>query len=516
MTIGKNTLTRRSFLAALSATLAAVASWRPAWAQRTLTTRVTFLLTNDIYLMGETALADGKARGGFARLAAAVKAERAKGGHVVFAHGGDTLSPSLMSGFDRGAHIITLTNMVPPDIFVSGNHEFDFGKATFLERMADAKFPLYAANLRIADGSVIPGHKDRAIVEFDGVRVGLTGLVYDRTPRVSSPENLRFANTIATAKAQTAKLREEGADFVVAVSHCDRGDALVLQTARAADLQLTGHTHDIYINFDGLNAIVESGYDGHYVTAVDVDITVRESNGERKMAWWPQFRMIDTATLTPDPDVAAAVAGLEADFSREMGAAIGKTAVELDSRNAAVRTGEAAIGNLFADAMRVSTGSDAAIINGGGVRANAIYPAGSEITRKDILAELPFNNRVVVIEISGRALKRSIENGLAQLPVAGGRFPQVSGIKAAYEVKRLSGSRVLSMQVAGRPLLETKMYRVAILDFLARGGDDYTLLRDAKRITPDNDAPLLATEVMNYIRRLGTVRTGIEGRLVSR
>src|SRR3954464_824476 len=76
------------------------------------TTKVTFLLVNDIYQMGDQEMADGKRRGGFARLAAIVKAERAKGGHVIFAHGGDTISPSLMSGVDRGASIIALTNMV--------------------------------------------------------------------------------------------------------------------------------------------------------------------------------------------------------------------------------------------------------------------------------------------------------------------------------------------------------------------------------------------------------------------
>ena len=69
------------------------------------TTRVTFILINDIYQMGDTLMPDGQRRGGFARLAAVVKAERAKGGHVIFAHGGDTLSPSLMSGIDqRRAH----------------------------------------------------------------------------------------------------------------------------------------------------------------------------------------------------------------------------------------------------------------------------------------------------------------------------------------------------------------------------------------------------------------------------
>src|SRR2546422_3277008 len=96
---------------------------------QTARTTVTFILVNDVYQMSAQAMADGRSRGGFARLAAVVKAERAKGGHVVFAHAGDTLSPSLMSGFDRGAHIISLTNMIRPDVFVPGNHEFDFGKA---------------------------------------------------------------------------------------------------------------------------------------------------------------------------------------------------------------------------------------------------------------------------------------------------------------------------------------------------------------------------------------------------
>ena len=73
--------------------------------------------------------------------------------------------------------------------------------------------------------------------------------------------------------------------------------------------------------------------------------------------------------MTPDPEVAAAVANYEAEFSREMDVPLGTTAVELDSRNATVRTREAAIGNLIADAMRASTKADVAITNGGGIRA---------------------------------------------------------------------------------------------------------------------------------------------------
>jgi hypothetical protein len=101
---------------ALSPSACALLYAGSAWAE---TARVTFLLVNDIYLIADQMMPDGKRRGGFARLAAVVKAERAKG-NVILAHAGDTLSPSLMSGLDRGAHILALTNLIAPDIFTPG------------------------------------------------------------------------------------------------------------------------------------------------------------------------------------------------------------------------------------------------------------------------------------------------------------------------------------------------------------------------------------------------------------
>ena len=92
-------------------------------------------------------------------------------------------------------------------------------------------------------------------------------------------------------------------------------------------------------------------------------------------------RKFDTETM---------VAGYEQELTRETDAPLATTAVELDSRNATVRTREAAIGNLFADAMRVGTYADAAILNGGGIRAGKTYEPGARISQGDILAELPF------------------------------------------------------------------------------------------------------------------------------
>ena len=173
---------------------------------RAETVKLTFLLTNDIYKVDNTS-----GRGGFARLNAVVKAERAKGGHVIYAHAGDLISPSLLSSLDQGAHTIALTNMAPPDIFTPGNHEFDFGEEVFLKRMGEARFPLFAANLRRADGTPLPGFKDMEIRDVGGLKVGLVGLTAEDSPVKSSPgEGLVFASTFDTATAKAAELRAAG------------------------------------------------------------------------------------------------------------------------------------------------------------------------------------------------------------------------------------------------------------------------------------------------------------------
>jgi 2',3'-cyclic-nucleotide 2'-phosphodiesterase (5'-nucleotidase family) len=509
-------LVTMSVIRVLSAAfLAAALLGSSAWAE---TARVTFVLVNDVYQAADQMTPDGRRRGGFARLAAIVKAERAKanaaGGRVILAHGGDTLSPSVLSGIDHGAHIVTLTNLVAPDIFVPGNHEFDFGKEIFLQRMAEASFPVYAANLRGPDGRQLRNFQDRSIVIVGGVRIGLSGAAYDKSAMVSDPKDLKFSPTIATLTEQAAALRREGADFVVAVAHATREQGYALLHDHAADLVLTGHTHDLLVNYDGIGALVESSYDARYVTAIDVTIGVKEADGRRVTTWWPEFRVIDSATVTPDPEVAALVARLEQGLDRELDVPIATTAVELDSRVATVRTQETAIGNLIADAMRSSGNADAAMTNAGGIRGGRIYAPGASITRRDILGELPFGNRVVTIETSGGDLRRALENGLSRLPNGSGRFPQVSGLSLQADVSRPAGHRVTSVRIGDAPLDERKTYRLAVNDFMARGGDDYEVFAAAKPLLPIADSPLLTEEVIEHIRQLGTVRSTVEGRIV--
>lgn len=504
-------LRRRTVTFGLAA--AAVMPLRPAWAD---STRVTFILTNDIYQMGETAMADGRIRGGFARLAAVVKAERAKGGHVLFAHGGDTLSPSLMSGIDKGAHIVALTNALKPDIFVPGNHEFDFGKAVFLRRMAEMKFPVFAANMLGPDEKPLSGIKDRDIVSFGDVRIGLTGGAHDGTARMSNSEDMKFLPTVATMKAQAEALRRDGVDLVVVVMHADRQQGADLVETHAADVVLTGHNHDLFIQFDGRTLMVESAYDAHYVTVIDINIEIKQQGNRREVEWWPQFRVVDTATVTPDPEVAAIVAGYQQELDRQMNVPLATTTVMLDSRNATVRGREAAMGNLIADAMRERARADVAVMNGGGIRGSKVFAPGTTITRRDVLAELPFGNHLVTVEVKGSDLRQALENGLSRLPGAAGRFPQVSGLRIEYDAQRPAGSRILSIAAAGAALDAEKVYRVVTNDFMARGGDGYSAFAAVEPVLPLEDTPLLANEVMIYLSELGTVRGDVEGRLTAK
>ncbi len=82
-------------------------------------------------------------------------------------------------------------------------------------------------------------------------------------------------------------------------------------------------------------------------------------------------------------------------------------------------------------------------MNGGGIRAGKVYPPGTAITRRDVLAELPFGNHLVALDVKGSELRSRIENGLSRLPDAAGRFPQVSGMTVEFDPQRPAGSRVL-------------------------------------------------------------------------
>jgi 2',3'-cyclic-nucleotide 2'-phosphodiesterase (5'-nucleotidase family) len=472
--------------------------------------RITLLLVCDIYEMSPGA----NGRGGLAKVAAVIRQERQRNANVIAVHAGDAISPSLMSGLDQGAHMIDLLNGIGLDAFVPGNHEFDFGPDVFRARMAEAQFPVLAGNLSDEQGKPLAGIGADRIIELQGIRVGLAGFTAEDSVTRSSPGDLKFTPTFDGTLTAASRLRDAGADLVVHVVHAPRNIDMQLIREGAAGIILSGDDHDLLVSFDGRTAFAEAMQDGWYVVAVDVDVEVKDKDGQRRVAWWPNFRIIDTAAVEPDPGMAARVAAYEAKLSEQLDRPLVRTATSLDSRNAAVRGGEAAIGNLFADALRAATGADLALINGGGFRGNRVYEAGIQLSPRDVLRELPFGNKAYVLELSGEQLRSVLEQAFAKAERLTGAFPQVSGLTIRADVTRPVGERVVSVSINDKPLDPSATYTLATNDFLARGGDGYEMLKQARQLVGANDAKLMAELIMAHLAALPEVAPQVQQRII--
>ena len=268
--------------------------------------------------------------------------------------------------------------------------------------------------------------------------------------------------------------------------------------------------------FDNGKAVwMDSGEDAEKVGVMDVHMKSYMKRGKKRFSWEADMRFVDTKNIPEDAAIAAKVKSYEDLLSKELDIEIGKTTTELDSRKKTVRTLEAAIGNLIADAIRDGVDADIGMANGGGIRAKKIYAPGSMITRRDILSELPFGNVVVKLELTGAQIWEALENGVSKVESNAGRFPQVSGVSFIYNPKAKAGSRVISVKVGGRSLNKGRSYTVATSDYAASGGDGYSVFKKGKVIIDASGATLLAGMVMNYIKAKGSVSPKVEGRIVA-
>ena len=495
----------RRLAATLLCATALSAAALPALAE---TVKLTILGVGDAY-----AFAEEEGRGGFARLNAVARTERAANPNTLYVFDGDMLSPSLLSGFDKGQNTIDLTNIVPFDIAVPGNHEFDFGPENFIEKMKASKYPWAAINITNADGSPVEGLGGVMVKEVGGLRVALIPVAQDTTPEVASSGDLKFLPTVDTAVAAAEKAREDGADIVVGVVQTDMSNDRKLIASHAFDVILSGDDHSYATAYDGVTAYVETSIDGQFLTPVDLTVEVGEKDGKKTISWTPAFRFIDTAAVEPDPDSQKLAEELTKKLDDTLNVEIGTTDTPLDSRRNVVRAEESTMGDLIADAMRAATGADVAIMNGGGIRADRTYDAGTKLTRRDILTELPFGNVTVVTELPGSQLLLALENGVSQVEKGAGRFPQVSGMTFTMDPSAEAGARVSEVMVAGAPLDVDKLYKVAVNDYILGGGDGYAALGGGKIITGTGGGNLVATDVMNYVEKAGKVAPTGEGRI---
>jgi 2',3'-cyclic-nucleotide 2'-phosphodiesterase (5'-nucleotidase family) len=474
---------------------------------------LTLLTVNDVYEITPV-----QGQGGLAELMTLLRAERATATHHLTTVNGDFLSPSIMSALLKGTQMVALFNSLGIDVVVFGNHEFDFGPEVTQQRMAEAKFTWLGTNVLGPDGQPFGSALVTMTRQVGELAIGLFGLLTPETAKLSSPgPTVTFAPVVPTAKTAVQALRQAGADVIIALTHLGIAeDRALAQQVPGISVILGGHEHEPITWYEGGTLIHKSGYDAHYLGRIDLMMEKKITEKGPQVTVTPSWRMLANHGVTPEPDVAAEVAQYTARLDQELGQPLGQTQTALNSQTAEVRTRETTMGNLIADALREALQADVALVNGGGIRGNRLYEAGTTLTRRDILQELPFGNPGVLVELSGADLLAALENGVSQVENKAGRFPQISGLRLTYNPAKPAGRRVLDVQVGGKALDRTATYRVATNDFLLKGGDGYSSLSKGKVLIDASGGPLIATTVMRYITTRGPVAPQVEGRIVAR
>jgi 5'-nucleotidase len=500
--------------------------------------RITLIGTNDwhgwIYPQ-KTKLPSGEEmeEGGASTFAAYLALVRADNpGGTLLLDAGDLFQGTLASNLTEGAVVVDVFNVLGYQAVAIGNHEFDYGPVgpvsvatepgqdpfgALRERMKQAHFPMLAVNIYDAKTGERPawlGNDGTTILEVKGIRVGVLGLITPSTPFTTNPVNvrsLRFGSLAPEALAAAKRLRERGADVVVAVVHgggrcqslqdphdlstCDVHNGEIFDMLNelpegTLDAVIAGHTHAQLGHFVHGMPVIETPGQGRAFGLIELSVDPKSrkvmANKTAIKPMIPVCVMADAATgqcdgkrfkdlkqvkLQPvtfmghpivrdesvDKLIAPALAQVDADQHRKLG-------IKVSAPLARNYEGESSLGDILADTLREMEGADVALLNPGGLRADV--PPG-DLTYGDVYDVLPFDNTVASVTLTGDELKR-----LLSVAYAGrkGVF-QVSGIKIELGKCPSSGRFKTGQFTDGKQIVSDKNYKLAVPDFLARGGD---------------------------------------------
>jgi 5'-nucleotidase/UDP-sugar diphosphatase len=504
------TLTRRTFLALLVASLLFSTGLPSLHAAAPVerSGRVTILQLNDLYDI--MPVEKGK-KGGLARIATLRDRITKESPDAVLVLAGDFLSPSTMSSVFQGSQMVATLNAAGLDLATFGNHEFDFGEQVTQQRMSESRFSWVSSNVLDPTTGLPFGNAVSFVLrDVGGVRVAFIGLTTPETSTLSKgAKSLKFLDPVAAAKGAVAHARRTKADLIVALTHQAMADDKALAAAvPEIDVILGGHEHDPLNATVGRTLILKTGSEAVNLGRIDLLFSAGK-DGRRVETKWELIAVTDE---TPEkPEVAAVVKSYESRMAAQLNTIAGTTSVPLDTRNELVRVKEAPVGNLIADAMREAMHADVALVNGGGIRGNAVTPAGT-LTRGDVLKILPFANKIVKLEVTGDVLRAALENGVSQHEKTAGRFPQVSGIRYVFDPKKPAGSRLVSVTVGGKPLDPAARYSVATFEFLMGGGDGYTMLTQAKVLVNPMSGPMDSDLILERLKS-GPIAPAVDGRV---
>ena len=473
---------------------------------------------------------------GDAKLATVIENERAKKDQTtVVVDAGDAFQGLPISNSTKGEARAEILNKMNYDAMAVGNHEFDFGLDEAKKYKQILKFPLLSSNTyvngaRLFEASTIVD-KDKTV---KGDEVVVIGVTTPETATKTHPKNVQgvtfkdpIPEVLNVVKEIQAKAKATGDDYktYVVLAHLGvdtttpnewRGSTLADELSKSPLLKgkrvvvIDGHSHTVESKTYGDN--VTYNQTGSYLNNIG-KVTLKPNS----LLGTPSLiKASETTNVVPNAEVKKLVDEIKAKYDAENAVVVVKNSpVELSGTRENVRVRETNLGNVVADSLYEygQTGfknkADIAVTNGGGLRET--IAKDKPITKGSVIAVLPFGNTISQISVTGKDVlamfEKSLgsilqvdkagktvldENGQPLLEPSGG-FLHVSGAKVYYDTNLPSGKRILRVEVKNHDtgaydkLDLAKTYYLTTNDFLAAGGDGYTMLGGAREEGPSMD-----------------------------
>eukprot|EP00919_Chromeraceae_sp_WS-2016_P050655 GHVR01120064.1.p1 GENE.GHVR01120064.1~~GHVR01120064.1.p1 ORF type:complete len:752 (+),score=153.57 GHVR01120064.1:81-2336(+) len=498
---------------------------------------ITILHFNDVYNVNSQY--DGV--GGAARFITALRSFQKDNPLVLFS--GDCFSPSMISSYTQGKHMVQFLNMFSIHTACFGSHDFDFG-CDHLEILAGScKFPFLLSNvLDKKTKRPLANAQIYRLFEWQGHRIGVIGLVerewLDTLSCVSESDCI-YEDFVQCSNRMSQLLRSKGANLVIALTHM-RGsnDEKLARRQTGIDLILGGHDHEWYgCHRIGPCVLAKSGTDFREFQRITIHPGSRTDEAPNTSEdRWPPIgsflpienreggkcilknfiggSMLEWTCVEVTPKEFPSVASVEElvdmhlmEYSCEdMDKVVCEIAVPLDTRFGEIRKKETNASNWVGDVIRAHTSANIVILNSGTIRSDCIFEPG-ELTVKDIYSMFPMIDPLCVCVCTGEQIQCILEHGVSMHPKTEGRYPIVSGIKFTFNSNESYGNRVninniynINSNGEWVPLIKDKCYFVCTKEYLRQGKDGYDMLALCPVAYNSDVAGVLPNVIINTLK----------------
>ena len=473
--------------------------------EQVTTSSVTFVLTADM-----PNISDART-GRYANLQTLVKQQRQISETVFFIFGGGSIGPSALSSFDRGSHIIDILNSLEPDVMGVTKREFSFYEDELSLRSYEAAFPLVASNVidnRV--GRSPDGLHTSVIVEKEELTLGVISVLHERVIEEYQLSDIAITPPQKAIMEESKRLRQQGADIILLHYSYPFPFINTMLNKRIIDVAFITDSR-----LDEKNMLETTRHPNSMVLTQQGTAVVASFV---KNAGWQATSYIEQPLedIEADAELNEQLIEYEARLKRLLNIQIGEWKIAVSTARKEVRSEENPFVNFVADTIKRYANTEIALINGGSIRGNKQYTAGTPITRQDIVTEMPFRAHVVALDITGAQLIQALEEGLSQYQNLKGGFPHVSGMSYSFDPSAKVLQRVKNVTINGKRIDKSKTYSLATSNFLANGGDGFYALKNTeKRPALSTRPPQISDLVMQAIVNQYDIKPKTDNRIIN-